>query len=66
MFWRIELSFEEFDLALSTGPTPSTGGIDMNPRLHGGLKEVFFLIYQNFSFTGMESYSMLRHESFKL
>jgi hypothetical protein len=66
MFWRIKLSLEEFDLALSTGPTSSTRSIDMNPCLHGSLKEVLLLVYQNFSFTGAESYIMLRHELVKL
>ena len=62
MFWRIDCSVEKFDPALSAGPAPSAGGIDMDACLHGGLKEVLLLIYRNFSLTGVESYIMLRHD----
>src|SRR4030043_878190 len=58
---RINRTLEEFDLAFPAGCTSPAGGIDVNSRLHGGLKEVLLLIYQNFSLTGIESYFMLRH-----
>ncbi len=59
---RINCTLKEFDLAFPAGCASPAGGIDMNSRLHGGLKEVLLLIHRNFSFTGMKSYSMLRHE----
>jgi hypothetical protein len=52
MFWRIGRASMEFDFTLSAGCTSAARGIDMDPRLHGGLEKILLLIYQNLSFTG--------------
>src|SRR4030043_969223 len=58
---RINRTLEEFDLAFPAGCTSPAGGIDVNSRLHGGLKKVSLFIARNFSLTGIEIYFMLRH-----
>ncbi len=35
-------SLEDLHLAFPAGGAPPAGGIDMNPGLHGGLKEIGF------------------------
>ncbi len=60
---RVDHSAEDLHLALPAGRASSTGGIDMDPGLHGRLEEIGLGIDKDLSTAGLKGDRMLCHDS---
>ena len=62
MFGGIGGSLQDLHLAFSAGGTPSTGGIDMNPCLHGCLEKIDLRINEDLSTAWMKCNGVFGHD----